>query len=413
MKTRIAVFFGGRSPEHEVSVISGMQALHAAHEAGYEATTVYVDKQGGWWMGEALSRVETYRSPIHTAKGVMEVTWEQGTPRRLTLVGKQRSRIGRPMKLATFDVVLPVFHGGAGENGSFQGLMEYLEVPYAGSGVMASAIGMDKTMAKRIASLADIPVVASLTVREAFWETNPSQWVDRVEAMLGLPCIVKPARLGSSIGVTRVADVKTLPEAIEDALQYDDEVIIEALVPNLREINASVCRIDGEIRVAPLEEPTAADGWLSFDQKYRGAGARKSGQHQSGAKGPTRDPAEERGMASLGRTIPAELPELLTAEIVAHSIALYDLMGCHGVVRIDYLMDGSTMQVYFNEINTSPGSLSFYLWRAADVSFPRLVSALIDEALQLGTKRRGRISRFDANLLSEGRLDGIKGAKAS
>lgn len=118
-------------------------------------------------------------------------------------------------------------------------------------------------------------------------------------------------------------------------------------------------------------------------------------------------------MASLGRTIPAELPELLTAEIVAHSIALYDLMGCHGVVRIDYLMDGSTMQVYFNEINTSPGSLSFYLWRAADVSFAKLVSALIDEARQLGTKRRGRITRFDANLLSEGRLDGIKGAKAS
>ena len=394
-------------------MISGMQALHAAHEAGYEATPVYVDKQGCWWMGEALSRVETYRAPVQSARGVIEVTWEQGTPRRLTLVSKRRSWMGRPKNYARFDVVLPVFHGGAGENGSFQGLLEYLEVPYAGSGVMASAIGMDKTMAKRIASLADIPVVASLTIREAFWETNPSRWVDRVEAMLGLPCIVKPARLGSSIGVSRVADLKALPEAIEDALQYDDEVIIEALVPNLREINASVCRVDGEIRVAPLEEPTAADGWLSFDQKYRGAGASKSDGHGGGTKGPALNPAEERGMASLGRTIPAELPEVLRSEIVAHSIALYDLIGCHGVVRIDYLMDGSTMQVYFNEINTSPGSLSFYLWRAAGVSFPTLVSALIDEALQLGTKRRGRVTRFDANLLSEGRLDGIKGAKAT
>ena len=394
-------------------MISGMQALHAAHEAGYEATPVYVDKQGCWWMGEALSRVETYRAPVQSARGVIEVTWEQGTPRRLTLVSKRRSWMGRPKNYARFDVVLPVFHGGAGENGSFQGLLEYLEVPYAGSGVMASAIGMDKTMAKRIASLADIPVVASLTIREAFWETNPSRWVDRVEAMLGLPCIVKPARLGSSIGVSRVADLKALPEAIEDALQYDDEVIIEALVPNLREINASVCRVDGEIRVAPLEEPTAADGWLSFDQKYRGAGASKSDGHGGGTKGPALSPAEERGMASLGRTIPAELPEVLRSEIVAHSIAMYDLIGCHGVVRIDYLMDGSTMQVYFNEINTSPGSLSFYLWRAAGVSFPTLVSALIDEALQLGTKRRGRVTRFDANLLSEGRLDGIKGAKAT
>jgi D-alanine-D-alanine ligase len=323
---------------------------------------------------------------------------------RLVLEPERRSRFSRTVHQPV-DIVFPVLHGGSGEDGGLQGLCETLGVPYVGSGVMGSSIGMDKEVSKLLGRQAGIPVVEFVAIREAAWADREAEWLDRCESELGWPVIVKPARLGSSIGIARATDRASLDAAIEEAYRYDGKVVVERAVRELREINCSVLGDPDQAVASVLEEPVSSDAVLSFRDKY----LKQDAKGRSG--GSKARPSE--GMASLERVIPAPVDQAETDAIRDLAVRVFRTFECAGVARIDFLREGSTGAVYFNEINTIPGSLSFYLWEPSGVPFPRLVDRLLEIALRQHHERTARVRSYAVNLLSERDLGGLKGAKGS
>lgn len=321
-----------------------------------------------------------------------EMAVAPGPGRSLRLVPLAQPFLGR-VEPVLVETVLLAFHGGSGENGSVQGLCESLGVPYTGSGVMASAVGMDKVRAKILARQAGVAVVDWVELTEKGWAGAEEACLDRVESELGYPAIVKPVHLGSSIGIARVADRKALEDAIEEAFRYDASVMVERCVANLREINASVLGTADDHRVSVLEEPVSGDGTLSFEDKYLRGGSQKGAA----------------GMASLDRRIPAPIPEETAQRIRDMASSVFAALDGCGVARIDFLMDHVSGKVWFNEINTIPGSLSFYLWEPTGLAFPDLVLELLRLAEVRFEERVRRVRTFESNLLSARASGGLKG----
>lgn len=405
-RKKIGVFFGGQSPEHEVSVITGLQAAAAMNPAQFEITPVYVTKSGHWFVGEDLGKIESYKNIPALLKKSIEVSVAPGPGRTLALIPRVASFFGAKKEME-LDVAFLAFHGGAGENGAIQGLCEAMNVPYTGSGVCASAIGMDKVMAKKVCHLAGIPVVEWVEVWESEWRGSEDNQLLHIESTLTYPVIVKPGRLGSSIGISKVQNRSELDGAIEEAFRYDVSVVVERCVPNLREINCSVLGSKHHTQVSVMEEPVSADGVLSFKDKYMRPG---STSKHSGAKAENVSSAE--GMASLDRLIPAPISDELKSRIADLAQKIFLELDCSGLVRIDFLMNDATGEVWFNEINTIPGSLSFYLWKPSGISFDKLVEKLIELAITKFEDRSARLRSYDVNLLAERSSGGLKGGKA-
>ena len=406
----VGVVLGGVAPEHEVSIISALQAAAALDRSRYRPIPLYIAKDGTWYTGDALLDVETYRDLDRLRAQATPVALHpnrHGTLRIVEVPAASRwERMRHTPLRATIDVMLLGLHGGPGEDGSIQGLCEAMGVPYTGSGVVGSAIGIDKVLSKELCRLHDIPVVDFVALRESEWAHHEDEQLDRCIDMLGLPLIVKPARCGSSIGIDRADTRAELDAAIEDAFRYDSKVIVEEAVTALREINCSVLGTPAEAEASVLEEPvpSSEEEVLSFQDKYM----REDDAGSSGAK--ARGPE---GMASLDRIIPAELDSGRTAAIQEQAVRIFQLFECAGVARIDFMMDRNTGAVYFNEINTIPGSFSFYLWEPSGVPFDRLMHRMIQAAQQRFSEASGRIRTYDVNLLSERSLSGFKGSKSN
>lgn len=397
----VAVFFGGPSPEHEVSVITGLQAVSALKERGHDVLPVYVSKGGRWYVGSGLDDIARFKDLAALERSATEMALAPGPGRSLRLVPLDQPIVGRKEGILV-DAVLLAFHGGAGENGGVQGLCESMGVPYTGSGVMASSVGMDKVRAKVLCQAADIPVVDWVEITEEDWLGEEDARLDAVVESLGFPAIVKPVHLGSSIGIGRVTDRDELESAIEEAFRYDASVMVERCVSNLREINCSVLGTAGNRRISVLEEPVAGDGTLSFEDKYlRGSGGK-------GTKG-----GVEAGMASLDRIIPAPVSGQVTKHITELAGRIFDALDASGVARIDFLMDDVTHDVWFNEINTIPGSLSFYLWEPTGVPFGELLEQLLELAVERFETRSRRVRTFETNLLDTRAAGGLKGKLGS
>ncbi|MGB1049161.1 MAG: D-alanine--D-alanine ligase [Rhodothermales bacterium] len=397
----VAVFFGGPSPEHEVSVITGLQAVSALKERGHDVLPVYVSKGGRWYVGSGLDDIARFKDLAALERSATEMALAPGPGRSLRLVPLDQPIVGRKEGILV-DAVLLAFHGGAGENGGVQGLCESMGVPYTGSGVMASSVGMDKVRAKVLCQAADIPVVDWVEITEEDWLGEEDARLDAVVKSLGFPAIVKPVHLGSSIGIGRVTDRDELESAIEEAFRYDASVMVERCVSNLREINCSVLGTAGNRRISVLEEPVAGDGTLSFEDKYlRGSGGK-------GTKG-----GVEAGMASLDRIIPAPVSGQVTKHITDLAGRIFDALDASGVARIDFLMDDVTHDVWFNEINTIPGSLSFYLWEPTGVPFGELLEQLLELAVERFETRSRRVRTFETNLLDTRAAGGLKGKLGS
>ena len=409
----VGVVFGGVSPEHEVSVITSLQAAAALDRAAYVPVPVYISKAGRFYTGPGLLEIERYRDLDALVASATEVTLQRGAA-GARLVGTDRGFFRRPLDVPV-DVLFLGLHGGPGENGAVQGLCETLGVPYTGSGVFGSALGMDKVLTKVVCRDQGIPVVPWVSFRETDWAGAEADWLDRVEAELGLPVVVKPARLGSSIGISKADTREALDAAIEEALRYDEKVLVERAVTALREVNCSVLGSPREAQASVLEEPVRSSGeaLLTFEEKYQRGGGAKGGAKDgiprgaAGAKG-----GGAAGMASLDRLIPAPLSDTDTAAARAMAVQVFRLFECSGVARIDFLLDDADGQLYFNEINTIPGSLSFYLWEPSGVPFPTLLDRMIRLALERQAAEAGRIRSYDTNLLSSASLRGLKGAKA-
>ena len=391
MKTNVAVFFGGRSVEHEISIISAVQAMGNIDREKYNVIPVYMSKQSVFYSGEALCDIATFR------KGNPEKVSDPVTfvPKGNKTVMMNLSGGLFKKKDIAIDVCFPIVHGTNCEDGSIQGYIETLGLPYVGCDVMSSALGMDKVLFKNVLLDRKIPTLRCVDFGARDWALRSDEITDRLIKEIGFPLIVKPANLGSSVGISKVDDEMELRPAIDMACSFADRVLVEHAVSNLREINCSVCGDRNDCKASALEEPVAHDKILSYDDKYR-ANAGKSGS---------------KGMASLSRKLPADLSPEKTEEIQKIAVETFKAIGASGVVRIDFLMDGDDNdKVYVNEINTIPGSLSFYLWEATGVKYPELCDRLIELAFKRQRERENTMFTIDTNILNETSF-GQKGSK--
>lgn len=391
-KKTVIIAFGGISPEHEVSVLTAMQAIAALEDSPYHLVPLYISKSGRWYTGDYLLKLEHYEHLRKVTENGMPCTFAYDEYGRTVLKELKSGFLKKGLTYA-IDAMLIAFHGSDGENGSFQGLCETFNVPYTGSNVFSSAIGMDKVAAKFLCRAHGIPVVTDSYFSESQWEINADEIVKKIEE-LNYPAVVKPVHLGSSIGVTIVNNKKELTDAIELAFRYDEHLLVERAVKPLMEINCSVIGTSDNCRVSVCERPVGAEELLSFQDKYLS------------------DSGETKGMASASRVIPADIPDELTARIQETSKKVFRIFRCEGVVRLDFLVNSESFDFYFNEINTIPGSFSFYLWEASGTNFSAILEELINLAVQRHKKKNGRVQSYDTNLLNQKAVKGLKGIKA-
>lgn len=390
MKTNVGVIFGGRSTEHEISVISANQAMHAIDTDKYDVTPIFISKQGKMYTGSALMDIAAYRDMPSLISKCTEVYFkpEYGN---YNLYTDKKSLFSTSSKAVTaLDVIIPVLHGANGEDGAFQGILQTLGIPYAGCNVLSSANGMDKITMKMILDNQGIPVVDYVWFTDRQWYSEKDKIIEKIESKLGYPVIIKPSNLGSSVGIGRAIDRKELIAKVEEAEKYSSRIIVEHMVEQLQEINCSVLGDANEYKTSVLEEPIKSGDFLSYEDKYMG-----------GTKG-------AKGMQASAKRIPAELSDELTKRIQFLAGETFRVLDCHGVSRVDVIVDGMDGNVYVNEINTIPGSLSFYLWEATGITFAELMDKLILLALKRNRDAAHKTLSFDQNIFS---MVGTKGAK--
>ncbi len=390
MKTNIGVFFGGRSTEHEISVISASQAMAAIDRGRYDVTPIYITKQGRWYTGDALLDVRNYRDPASLLKKCTEVYMRPVYGDYNIYPAKPSGFFGGGGKpVGKLDVVIPVLHGSNGEDGIFEGVLETIGVPFAGCNTLSSANGMDKITMKMILQASGVPVVPYLWFTDKQWFGQREQLIGRIESELGYPVIVKPSNLGSSVGIGRAMNREQLIDRIDDAERYSSRIIVEHMVEQLQEINCSVLGNADEYQTSVLEEPIKSGEILSYEDKYMG-----------GTKG-------AKGMQAAQKRIPAELPADVTERIQFLAGETFRVLGCHGVSRVDVIVDRADGNIYVNEINTIPGSLSFYLWEATGLTFAGLMDKLVQLAVQRSREAGQKTVSYDHNIFAMG--GGVKG----
>ena len=395
MKTNVAVFYGCRSVEHEVSIISAVQAMRAINRDKYDVTPVYVTKNGEMYTGNALFTIEEYRNLPELLQKCKKVYFvREGDSVLMRDIEKKMFKKENPV---TIDVAFPVVHGTNCEDGTIQGFFEYLNLPYVGCDIISSAVGMDKAVFKDVLKNAGLPVLDCITFRAREYVAEKQAICDKIAKQVGFPLIVKPVNLGSSVGITKVNTENELDSAIMLAISFADKVLVEKAITNLREINCSVLGNADECQASVCEEPFMNDEILSYEDKYMG---------NSKKGGPSK------GMASLGRKIPADLSGEKSNEIRDLACKIFKAIGANGVVRIDFMIDTATDTVYANEINTIPGSLAFYLWEATGVKYTELIDRMIDLAFRRQRGRENITYTIDTNILS-GVSFGTKGAKGA
>ena len=377
-KKRVAVFFGGRSPEHDVSVVSGLQALNAIDQSKYAPFPVYIAPDGEWLVGDLLRERASYMLDVNAMKQVTAVTIDVSANRKGVLIPKKTGLFGGA-KPVEFDVALPVFHGLIGEDGNIQGLFELANIPYTGMRTKASSILMDKVATKHFMHALDIPYLPyAVLKRPEQGYLIPEEKLEAILKPLGYPCIVKPSHLGSSIGVAKVRDAHEAKACLPAIFEFDPVAIAEPFVENLVEYNVAVSKcFEGKTVTSAIERPKAKDELLDFKQKYLSGGGTK------GAKGGTKTPGQSsEGMLSLTREINPDLPKKTDNDIRTWGARLFDALDGTGAPRIDFIGNAKTGQVWMNEVNPCPGSLGYFLWEAAAQPhlFTDYLTALIEEA---------------------------------
>ena len=382
---KVAVLFGGDSVEHEVSIISAMQAMAALNDKKYKIIPLYLAKNHNFYSAASLKHIESYRDLDQIEKTVTQVSVVRENQKfflKPLARFKQRTEI---------DLVIPVVHGTHCEDGSVAGFLETLGIPYSGCDVLGGAVGQDKVVMKQILENAKLPIVDWVWFYAYEFEKEAAPWLKQI-AELGYPVVVKPANLGSSVGITLAKDEHEVIAAIETASLYDVKICVEKAVTNLRELNCSVLGYYDHKEASVLEEVMKQDTILSYDNKYKGS-------------------SKSKGMASATRNCPAKVSDSLTKEVQGYALETFRVLGAAGVCRIDFLLDDETKKVYVNEINTIPGSLSFYLWEASGKSFPKLMDDLVDVAIKRTRQKEKMIFSYSTNILSSYRSFGSKGSK--
>ena len=400
-KIQLGVIFGSRSCEREVSIISAVQLMGHVNQELYNVIPVYISQQGVWYTGEKRKDIKTFQRFQPDQPGIERVMLDVTSASGALLAmrpGKGLLHHPEQVVVARMEVCLIVMHGLNGEDGTLQGLLEMANLPYTSTGVAGSAIGMDKIMMKQFFRGADLPVLPGEYFTRTRWRSERKEVLDAVEAGLEYPVFVKPANLGSSIGVSRADNRSELQEALDLAFEYDRRVLVEKGLDHPVELNCSVLGYDEDVQASAIEMPLIGKGddMLDFFGKYLSSGSSK-------------------GMAGLSRVLPAPIGEALTAEIQELSKKIFRLMDCKGVVRIDYMFDRATEKLYITEINTIPGSLAFYLWEQSGIRYSELIDKMVQYARQAWEDRNERNYAYHSDILSSVSLGskGSKGAKGS
>jgi len=399
MKTNIGVFFGGRSTEHEISVISASQAMAAINRDKYDVTPIYISKQGRWFTGDLLFDTKNYRD-MNALIAKCEEVYMRPIYGDYNLYKTKKPLFGSDV-VSKIDVVIPVLHGSNVEDGIFEGVLQTIGIPYAGCDVLASANGMDKITMKMILSACNIPVVDYVWFTDKQWFAQRDELIAQIEEKLSYPVVVKPANLGSSVGIGCAHDRDQLIEKIDNAEQYSSRIIVEYMVKDLQEINCSVLGDCDDYQMSVLEQPLTSQDILTYTDKYMGG--TKSAQ----------------GMAASAKKFPADLPEEETKRIQFLAGETFRVLSCHGVSRVDVMIEGASTpdatgcrKIYVNEINTIPGSLSFYLWEGTGIKFEEEMERLVQLAIKRKREEGMKTVSYDQNIFNlTGGTKGVKGGK--
>jgi D-alanine-D-alanine ligase len=389
--SRVAAIFGSRSVEHEVSVITAQQVM-AALSPQHQAVPVYIAKDGRWYTGDPLAQLDRFADLDGLLAACTAVTPLVDASRPglalLPVANARRGLFGRAAPGAVdIDVAMPLVHGSFGEDGTLQGLLDMAGVPYTGSDVAASAVAMDKRLAKTVLRGAGLPVLDDVAIERESWRHGADEALRAAEALAPYPLYVKPVSLGSSIGVSRVASRDELRAAVDTALVYDERCLIEAALETIVEINCAVLGDGEDARASLLEQPTTS-GLLSYDDKYRTGGSKSS--------------SPSAGMKGAQRVIPAPIDDHLGSRIRGAALTAFAAVGASGVARIDFMVDVTAQSFVVNEVNPIPGSMSFYLFEPAGLSFTALLDELIDIAGRRHARRAASTVVFDRWMLGGG-----------
>lgn len=394
MKIKVGFIYGGETVEHEVSVVSAIQAMEHLNKEKYEIVPIYITKDRKWYTGKFLEDVDSYKDLNLLKKYAKEVVLYNKNNEFVLQSVKGFKRI-----VNTIDIFFPVVHGNNMEDGTLAGYLEMIKAPYVGSNLIGGALGQDKVLMKQVFESSNIPVVPYTWFFDTEYTNDSKTILHNIES-LGYPVIVKPATLGSSVGITFVKEKNKIEEAILEAIKYDNKIVVEKGVKNLLEVNCSVLGNYESSNASVIEEVNKTDDLLSYKDKYLGGTKSKFGCKTTGSK----------GMASASRIIPARISDKQAEEVQKYSLDVFRVLNLSGVCRIDFLIDKDTNKVYVNEPNTCPGSLSFYLWEKTNKPYKELLDDMINLGIRNYKNKSKKTYSFDNNLLSNF-ANGLKGAK--
>lgn len=388
MKITVALLFGGKSVEHEISIISALQAAQSLNKEKYDVLPVYISKSGEMYCGDKIGDIEAYKDIKSLLSQSYRVTFAR-MDNRPAVIRTEPKMFKKPL-VSYIDVALPVVHGTNVEDGTVAGYLNMIGVPFAGCDVLSAALSMDKYDMKLIFKAAGIPVLDCVLLDRPETVDDDAE-IEKIEKKIGYPMIVKPVNLGSSVGISKADDREKLIEAVGEAFMYAKKVLVERAIVDLIEVNCAVLGNEKRASASVCERPVGSDEILSYEDKYMG-----------GSKG-------SKGMASTKRIIPADITDEQTKAIQDYAVRAFLALGCSGVSRIDFMIDKSSGEIFLNEINSIPGSLAFYLWEAAGKSYPELLDEMISIALERDREQKKITYAFDTNVLSGIHLGGTKG----
>ena len=407
MKIRIGVIFGGKSVEHEISIISAITAMYKIDEEKYDIVPIYIAKDGEWYTGEILREIDTFKDMNLLTRYTNNVVLYKDKDK--FVLKKKHSLFNKVVD--EIDIAFPITHGTNVEDGTLQGYLQTIDIPYVGPNVYASVVGQDKVYMKAIFQERGLPMAKGTWFYDSDFKKEEDKIIKEIEK-LGYPVIVKPATTGSSVGIGIASNKKELINCISEAIEYDSKILVEEVIPNLRECNISVFGNYENQKTSEIEEVTSKNKFLSYQDKYIGDGTISHGAKKNGIKAGFGESAKGSKNTASSR-IPAKISAKEKKDIEKVAIEAFKALGSSSTCRIDFLIDDKKEKVYVNEINSIPGNLAYYLWEAKGVDFTELLNDMINVGIKEYKKRNNKTHSFDTNILSGYTSNGSKGLKGS
>lgn len=412
MKAKIAVFFGGNSVEHEVSIITALHAVENIDREKYEVLPIYITKDNKMYAGEKIGDIVNYNNiPALLSESTQVIPVNLGD--KVALLRAEKKLLKNDI-YDYIDIAFPIVHGTNVEDGTIEGFVKMLNIPYVGCDVISSALGMDKYACKEILRANDIPVIDGKLYNIKQYKDDEAALRKDIEKELGFPVITKPVNLGSSVGISIAKDQKELQQSLEEAFTYASKVLVEKAIMDLKEVNCSVIGDYESAKASECESPIKMDKILSYRDKYLGNGTKGTkgikGSKAAGVKG-SKNASFGGTMGSDNSNPSLELPAKISAEqkktIQELAVKTFQALGCNGVIRIDFIIDQSNGKIYVNEVNTIPGSLSFHLWRETGTDYTSELNEIIALGIKRAREEKNLTFSFETNILAN-----FNGAKA-